>query len=272
MVVEAALGDVQFGRDLLHRCAAIAEFVDQARRRQQERLAARLRLVVAKIEQLWRPIRILAGDAVREHVHQPLLDAPILIGFVPRQPDRQPERILEQHVRACAVEIGLRTRRGRPPQQARPAEHLAPARHQPPAHRLLGGPQIGEDRERLLLAALDAGEPIHVKREIASHALLRRRLFHRDVEHRDQRFERVLERGGGKVFLALEIIGNAGRIEPDAPRHVRERHALGTLFVDRFCRRGEDRVTLRTEALGPLFALVAGLCRNLHRNTLTASI
>src|SRR3546814_2415850 len=54
MVVETALGDVQFARDPLHRGAAIAEFVDQPRRRAQELLASRLGLIVFEVDQIGR--------------------------------------------------------------------------------------------------------------------------------------------------------------------------------------------------------------------------
>src|SRR3546814_13139260 len=68
MVVETALGDVQFARDPLHRGAAIAEFVDQPRRRAQELLASRLGLIVFEVDQIGRPLLARCGDAVREQI------------------------------------------------------------------------------------------------------------------------------------------------------------------------------------------------------------
>src|SRR3546814_7252110 len=105
MVVETALGDVQFARDPLHRGAAIAEFVDQPRRRAQELLASRLGLIVFEVDQIGSPLLARCGDAVREHIHQPLFDAIILIEIVADQQDRQPEGVLEQNVSERAEQI-----------------------------------------------------------------------------------------------------------------------------------------------------------------------
>src|SRR3546814_2326261 len=55
---------------------------------------------------------------------------------------------------------------------------------------------------------------------------------------------RVFETGGGEIVLALEIISDAGGVEPDAPRDIGEGHALRALGVDRLGRGGENRVAL----------------------------
>src|SRR3546814_13565461 len=106
---------------------------------------------------------------------------------------------------------------------------------------------LGEHRERGLLAALDPREALHVDREIARDASFGGRLPLCLVEHRHQRVERVFETGGGEIVLALEIISDAGGVEPDAPRGIGEGHALRALGVDGLGRGGGYRVALGTK-------------------------
>ena len=250
MVVEAALGDVQLAGDLLHRGAAIAELVDQARGGAQELFTSRHGLVMIEIDDIGRPARVGRGDAVGENVHQPRFDPRVLIGIVTDQPDRQPEGVFEQDMRAGAVEIVLRLGVAIAPQIAGAAEHLAPAGEQRALERLLHRAEIGEDGDGLFRALLDPGAALHVDREIARDARLGGRLLHRLVEHRHQRVERVFEARGGEIVLALEIVSDAGGIEADAAGDIGEGHALGALFVDRLRRGRENRVAFGAESLG----------------------
>ena len=139
------------------------------------------------------------------------------------------------------------------PQAAGLAEHVAPAGHQPAAHRLLHRAQIGQDRELRAPRRADAREPLHVERRDSGRPALRASArSSASSSIASSRSSVCSKRGGGKIFLALEIIGHAGGVEPDAARDIGEGHALRALFVDRFGGRGEDRVALRLEALGAL--------------------
>src|SRR3546814_16411844 len=91
------------------------------------------------------------------------------------------------------------------------------------------------------------------------------------VEHRHQRVERVFETGGGEIVLALEIISDAGGVEPDAPRDIGEGHALRALGVDRLGRGGENRVALGTKSLRAAFVALGYRLRPLHPPRLPAS-
>ena len=219
------------------------------------------------------------GDAAAQHVHQPILDTRILVAVVAGEPDRQPEGVLQQHVRARAVEVRLRAARGRSPERPGGAKDALPACHQPAAHRRLRRAKVGQDRERLRLARLDPCEPGHVEGDVMPHPRLRGRPGERLVQHRLEFVERVLEAGGGEVFLALEIIGDAGGVEPDAARDIGEGHPLRALFVDRLCRGGQDRVAFLAEAHGPQRAdrtrvgtFLAQRFLGRHRASLPASI
>src|SRR3546814_2834200 len=76
---------------------------------------------------------------------------------------------------------------------------------------------------------------------------------------------RVFETGGGEIVLALEIISDAGGVEPDAPRDIGEGHALRALGVDRLGRGGENRVALGTKSLRAAFVALGYRLRPLHR-------
>ncbi|MCY1170558.1 hypothetical protein D9M73_106350 [compost metagenome] len=250
MVIETALGHVQFGGDFLDRRTAITQLIDQPRRREQERLAAWLGLVMGEVDQLGRPACVRPGNAVREHVHQTLLDARILVEIIAVEPDRQPERVFQKHVRSATMQVGLRTVGGRAPQAAGLSEHFAPARHQPTEHGLLHRAQIRQNREGCLLAPLNPRQPRHVERQIFRDSGAGRRLGERLLEHAQQTVQCMLETRCRQIFLALEIIGDAGGIEADAARDIGEGHALRALFVDRFGRGRQNRVALGAKALG----------------------
>ena len=227
-----------------------------------------------EIEHLRCPADIRPGDPVRKHVHQPRRAALVLIGLVARQPRGQPEGVFQQHVCACTIQVGMGAGRRIAPQCTGATEHLAPPTHQPGAVGLLGRTKIGQHRHRALVARLDPLQPRHVEREITAHTLLGRGRFHRGIEHHQQVIERMLERRGGQILLALEIIGHAGGVQPHAPRDIGEGHALRALFVDRLCRRSQDGVPLCAKPLRPGFTAFdrADRCpRLVHPCTLTAS-
>ena len=69
-------------------------------------------------------LRMLAG------FEQPFLDPAILVGFVTVEPHGQPEGILQQHMRARTVQVGMRAAGGGAPQAAGGTEDLLPSGHQ----------------------------------------------------------------------------------------------------------------------------------------------
>lgn len=159
----------------------------------------------------------------------------------------------------------------RTPQAARLAKHFAPPGHQTAEHRFLHGAQVRQHGKGRRLTALNPREPIHVERKVAGNPCLRRRLLQRVVELRMQLFERVFETGGGQVFLALEIIGDAGGIQSDAARDIGKGHALGALFINRLRGGGKDRVAFGAEALGASVNAIGARRQRFHRRSLTAS-
>ncbi len=93
-------------------------------------------------------------------------------------------------------------------------------------------------------------QAFHVDRQIARDAGLRRRSPRGLGQHLQQSFQRMLERRRRQFFLAAEIIGDAGRIQPDPTRDFGKGHALGRLLVDDLCRCRQDGVTLLQIAVG----------------------
>ena len=268
MMVEAALRDVELAGDPLHRCAAIAELVDQPGGGEEKCLAP-IDRIVRQIHGPRHPARTGRGKPMAEHIHDARFDPTELIHVVTRQPYREPECVLHENVGPRAVEIGLRTGCGWPPEAARAAEYFAPAAHQPAAHRILHRAQIRQAGDLALLAALYAGQASHVEREIALDSRLGRGRFGRRVQHYQQVIERMLERRGGKILLALEIISDAGGIEPHAARHVRKGHALCALFVDGIGRGSEDRFALRPKAArADLLSVAVGFPLDLHQTVI----
>ena len=230
MMVEAALGDVQLGRDALHRCAAIAEFVDQARGGEQEAGAAGLasinRYRPPSIRR--RPCRARHRDAVAEHVHQPRLDAAELVEIVAADPGVQPERVFQQHMRARAVQILQRAVVALAPQIARAAEYCAPAA---PSAGRASAPPSRADRTGRASSSLRPSrmprKPVHVERQDNGRPRFRRvGCAMRFVEHRPRTERACVRNRPREIFLALEIIGHAGGVQPDAPRDIGEGHAL----------------------------------------------
>ena len=97
-------------------------------------------------------------------------------------------------MRAAAEQVGLGTGAAFAPQRAGAAEDVLPALEQPGLEVAFHRAQVGEDRERLFLAAMDLCKPLHVDRQVARDAGLGRALLVRLVQHLVEPVERDLER------------------------------------------------------------------------------
>ena len=236
VVIETALGDIQFRGDLFDRGAAIAALIDEEGRGACEiarhAFDADLQLGLVDLQQVRMPARLLRRDTVFEDLDEAMGDAVVIPGRILRQPGRQPEHVLDQDMGADRGENLLFCRARDVEKGAQLAEDGNIALRQIGIIGLVQGPDVGQDRDRTFLVRIDAGLQGEILADIMGNARLRRGLRGGLGDQRLDPLERTFEDRRGQQFLALEVIGNAGCVEIDELRDVDEGHPPHAVPVD----------------------------------------
>src|SRR6185436_11251046 len=250
MMVERALRDVQARGDLLDRSSAVTLLVDQARRRDQESLARR-QLLRGRLQHRVQRQRLRLPDAARrrqpvhEDVVHALANAVVVFQVVARQPGDGPEDLLRQDLRARSARLRVE------PCELGRDEDLADLREE--AHvrlqhdttlRLLQRADVVEHSDRRRFARGDSPPQVEPRFEQTLHACVRPISAQRVAGERVESLDAVQEAGDGEIFFLLEVVGDAGRDEPDAARDAGERHPLHAVVIEDVARGSDDRLLL----------------------------
>ena len=109
---------------------------------------------------------------------------------------------------------------------------------------------FGQGRHQAAFALPDARAQGDVQRDVFAQARLDRGLGECLFRLTLHQVERFLVDRDDQLFLAREVIGDAGCIQPDGARHLRQGRRLHTDFVYQDRRGMDDRLPPLCEALG----------------------
>ena len=254
-MIERALGDIELFGNLLHRCAAIAQLIDQARGGNQKGFACAFRLAMGDAVDFgqWfrRPCCLFAGNAVVQDVQHARADAGVILHLEPWQPDGGQKKLLHQHMSARgrhAARLLILT--GVLKQATNFAEHLAVGRIHHRQMRFVERAQIAERDQRRLFpfpdAAVELEEIFQQCGKLRLWIGLLQRVRNQHVITRD----RAQITGERQIFLLLEVIGDAGGDQADAGRDIGKRHPAHAVAVQNARGGGDDRLFLPVVARG----------------------
>ena len=257
VVVERALGEVQPGRDLVDRGAAVALLVDQLRGSAQKGLrgvAARLCLQHTQGRQLpgrlW-PLTVFRGQAMDQQVADTGGHTGVLSDLMAADPGAHPVGGRQHDVGAGIELVAAQACSLRPLQQAAQlAEHRGVGAEHGFGLGAGQGADVVEHQQRRLLTLLDARQQRGMALEEVVQPRGHAALVGRGGTQGLVGLDGAQEAGGGQVFLLAVVVGDAVGHQAHAGGDAAEGGAAHPFFVEQLRRSGEDGLALFLVTLG----------------------
>ncbi len=192
------------------------------------------------------PVVAGAHESILQDIEHVIGEPRVVLDVIARHPHHRPEQLRQEQVRA-GIAVHARQAgdlRGLEQQAARVAKHL---RIGLPDARVVHGAHVVVHSDLVGLAVRDSPAKFEVAADEELQRLACRRAALSLRDHALVLLDRLVEAGGGEVFLLVEVVHHRRRHEVDLRRDVGERHAAHALVVQYVHRGADDRVATLVE-------------------------